>query len=165
LEEENLGLLSQFERYVEDINRTYSNDLYSGLPKSHSLWALAWLLEAYITARDRPRSCQAVVHILQALGFHVDTNGLTVQKITFTPNSILSKDAFVVLNPLVGQAIEAQHYGNVAVAKHLLDFVKSLERVAHGTDTRTIEAYKHQMSELLGRSAAAIEMGMAELGL
>ena len=164
-EEGSLSMLPRCERYVEEINSTYSNNLYVDLPRVRLLHAQAWLLGAYITARDRPRSCQATIHMLQTLGFEVDTNGETITKISATANSIFSEVAMVLLHPIVGQAVEAQCYRHATVARHLLGFVKLLERVNHGTNFQVLQAYKHHMSDLLGSSAAVVEKGIVELGL
>ena len=162
---QSLSLLPKFERYVEDINRTYRGSQYVGLPKIHLLQAQNWLLEASITAHDRPKARQATINILQTLGFEVDTEGESIKKITFTVNSMLPKEAMTLLSPLVGQAIEARRSGNVAVAEHLLNFAKVLERVNYGTNTQTLKVCQHHLSQLFGTPENVAVERMAELGL
>ena len=162
---QNLSLLPKFERYAKDINRTYRGSLYVGLPKIHLLQAQNWLLEASITAHDRPKARQATINILQTLGFEVDTEGESIKKITFTVNSVLPKEAMTLLSPLVDQAIKARRSGNAAVAEHLLNFAKMLERVNYGTNTQTLKACQHHLSQLFGTPENVVVERMAELGL
>ena len=160
----NLSMVPQFERYVQDINRTYSDSLYGRLPRVHLLHAQTWLLEAYTAAHDRAKSHQATVNILQTLGFEVDTDGGSIQEIIFTAESMLPSDAMFLLRPLVGQAVEARQSGNTIIADHLLKFAAMLERVHYGTRTQTLKACQHHVSRALGVSETVIAVKMAELG-
>lgn len=157
-------MVPQFKRYVADINRTYSDGLYGRLPKVHLLHAQTWLLEAYNAAHDRAKSHQATVNILQTLGFEVDTDGGSIQKIIFTVESMLPREAMFLLRPLVGQAVEARQSGNTSIADHLLEFAAMLERVHYGTRTQTLKACQHRVSRALGVPATVIAEKMAELG-
>jgi len=161
----NLSMAPQFERYVEDINRTYSGSLYDDLPKIPLLLAQAWLLEAYTAAQDLPRSRQATVDILHTLGFEVDTDGKSIQEIAFTTESMLPTDAMFLLKPLVGQAIEARQSGAEHVAAQLLNFAQIVELVNYGTNTHTLKASQHHLSKVLGVPEAVIAERMAEMSL
>ena len=161
----NLSLLPKFERYVEDVSRTYRHNLFAGLPKIHKLHAQNWLLEASIAAQDRPRTRRATINILLTLGFDVYEDDSSIRTIVFTANSVLPKEAMTLLNPVVVQAIEARQSGNTAVADHLLNFAKTLERVNYGTDTQTLKACQHHLSQLFGTPENVIVERMAEMGL
>ena len=150
---------------MKDVSRTYRGSLYVGLPKIHLFQAQNWLLEAHITAHDRLRSREATVDILQTLGFDVDTDGESIKKINFTANSMLPKEAMALLDPLVGKAIEARRSENTAVADHLLNFAKMLERVSYGTNTQTLKACQRHLSQSFGTPEDVIVERMAEMGL
>lgn len=163
VQRESVSFLPQFESYLKDIDRTYSDNVYAGLPRVQLFYAQTWFL---IYNTSQKLSCRQVISdMLQSLGFEVDTSGKTIQEITFTANSMLPEEAMVLLDPLVGEAVESHLSGVAAVATHLLEFAKILERVLHGTTTRTPKACEEYMSRRLGTSPADIEEKMAEMGL
>lgn len=133
------------ERFVEEINKTYSNDLYADLPKTALIVAQNWMLEFYTTVDNRPKSRQATINLLRTLGFRVDTQGDVLRKISYTAHSIFPQNDTALIKPIARSALEICIPDDYSSAMHRLKFAQSLERVIQGTDTESVKMFQNYM--------------------
>lgn len=161
--------IDKLEKCMLSIDRTYDPKLYASLPKGALAMSHTLLLLHYTSCKDRTKSFQVTVKLLRSLGYEVDTQGDALCKITPTTYSVFPEEivASQLLGPLADQGIRAHITGATAVAKHLLEFTKSVARICRGSDADAVEVFKQHLSSIAGKSLSvtAMEKEMAKLGL
>jgi hypothetical protein len=160
---------TKMEQYVTKIDRMYDPKLYATLPKLALVPAQSWLLMQYKRFNERSKSRQTILSLLRALCYQVETQDGAINRISHTSHSALPHGpmALFMLGPLMDRAIEAHDSGAMGVAKHLLEFARSVERAGHGTDTDTVNRFKQHVSKPAGKSLStgASEKALAEFAL
>ena len=159
-------MLLQAERFARDISATYDSILYSGLPRTALIAIQSWLVEATITCRNVDKSMRSLPNLLRSPGYNVDVLNGSIEHISPTSNSILADSAFLALSePLIGTAFRRDLLGDAEVAAHLTGFVKAWDRIMHGTDARTVQAFDEHssMSSEFRARMAAMTSGMARM--
>jgi hypothetical protein len=160
------SMLLQAEQYVRDIAATYDNNLYSGLPRTALIDIRSWLVEATITCRNREKSMRAMPNVLRSLVYNVDVRNGSIECILPTTNSILSDAAIHALwEPLIGTTLRRKFSGDVHVAAQLTEFVTAWDRIIHGHDAESVEAFNDQsdMNIEFRTQLAAMRSGMIRM--
>lgn len=162
------SMLLQAEQYVRDIAATYDNNLYSSLPRTALIDIQSWLVEATITCRNREKSMRAMPNVLRSLGYNVDLRNGSIEHILPTTNSILSDSAILALwEPLIGTTPRRKFSGDVHVAAQLTEVLTAWDRIIHGHDAESVEAFNDQSDMNIGfrTQMAAMRSGMARMSM
>ena len=90
-----------------------------------------------MSADDLPKTTRSVIGLLRACGYQVDEHNNEIRHVAPTTNSFAWGEIGIVCQPLITHALKAHLAGKIQIAKHLLAFAASLERISSGGDAET----------------------------